>query len=198
MKREYAKVFLYAYPWLGALSEAMAQSAENKALLSYRALCSAEEAASHVVREYAMQAAVTELAAQMERVVASMDDEEKYLLEYKYFRRADRLAGGRRVTFPYSVRTYFRKQAALAAKVARLLEDFGWTDRRFAAVFGQFSPFMKILRALREGKERMVWEKRKRGGVAFAGRSRARPAKAEPEEKQPPRAAEARGAEKAE
>ena len=194
MKSEYAKVFLYAYPWLGALSDAMAQSAENKALLSYRSMCSAEEAASGVVREYAMQAAVGEVAAQMERIVQSMDDEEKYLLEYKYFRRAARLAGGRRVTFPY----YFRKQAALAAKVARLLEDFGWTDRRFAAVFGQFSPFMKILRALREGKERMVWEKRKRGGVAFAGRGRARPAKAEPEENRPPRAAEARGAEKAE
>ena len=176
MKSEYAKVFLYAYPWLGALSDAMAQSAENKALLSYRAMCSAEEAASGVVREYAMQAAVGEVAVQMERIVQSMDDEEKYLLEYKYFRRAEMLAGGRRVTFPYSIRTYFRKQEALAAKVARLLEDLGWTDRRFAATFGQFSPFMKILRALREGKERMVWERRKRGGVAFAGKKRARPA----------------------
>ncbi len=196
MKSEYAKVFLYAYPWLDALSDAMAQSAENKALLSYRAMCSAEEAASGVVREYAMQAAVGEVAVQMERIVQSMDDEEKYLLEYKYFRRGDRLAGGRRVTFPYSSRTYFRKQEALAAKVARLLEDLGWSDRRFAAVFGQFSPFMKILRALREGKERMVWERRKRGGVAFTGKARAHSAKARPENRQPPRAAEARGAEK--
>ena len=197
MKREYAKVFLYAYPWLGALSEAMAQSAENKALLSYRAMCSAEEAASHVVREYAMQSAVTELAAQMERIVRSMDDEERYLLEYKYFRRAEWLAGGRKVTFPYSVRTYFRKQDALVSKVARLLADLGWTDSRFASVFGQFSPFMKILRALREGKERMVWERRKRGGVAFTGKARARSAKGKAEDEQPPRAAEPRGAEKA-
>lgn len=165
MKREYAKVFLYAYPWLGALSEAMGQSAENKALLSYRGEKSVEEAALGVVAEYAMQSAVEELLAGMRSIVRGLDDEEKFLLEYKYFRRQGKLAARRGLALPYCARTYFRKQSALLGKIVRELCKRGWSDRRFLSEFGQFPPFLKILRALREGRERAVWEKRKRGGA---------------------------------
>ncbi len=172
MKRDYAKVFLYAYPWMKALSEAMAQAAENKALLSYRSPLSAEEAAGRVVAEYAMQAAVEELYLQMERVVGAMTEEELYLLEYKYFRRAGRLSAGEGVVLPYSERSYFRRQSELVGKVTRLLGDMGWTDSRFVAVFGRFSPFLKILRAIRAGKEREVWQRRKQSGLTFCGEAR--------------------------
>ncbi len=169
MKSVYAKVFLYAYPWLGALSEAMGQSAENKALLSYRMLRTAEEDALSVVTEYAMQRAVEELYAELEEVVASLDAEERFLVRYKYFHGQ---GNTRRCLLPYSERTYFRKQEALIRKIAEILERRGWTDARFIDEFGTFGPFLRILRALRAGKELAVWEKRKRGGTSFQNSAR--------------------------
>lgn len=169
MKCVYAKVFLYAYPWMGALSEAMAQSAENKAILSYRARRSAEEDAFSVVAEYAMQRAVDELNRELNEIVSSLGEEEKFLLGYKYFHG---WCGKTCRTLPYSERTYFRKQEVLIGKIAEMLAHRGWTDERFAAEFGTFSPFMKILRALKDGRELAVWEKRKQSGTVFQNSAR--------------------------
>lgn len=168
LKRIYTKVFLYAYPWMAALGEAMERSAENKAMLSYRAP-TAEGAALSVVTEYAMGRAVTELYGELGEIVSALDEEEKFLLGYKYF-HARQARKARRL--PYSERTYFRKQNALLEKVAGLLGGRGWTDARFVAEFGGFSPFLKILRALRQGRERAVWEKRKKSGTLFQNSAR--------------------------
>lgn len=146
---------------LEELEEAVSVSVRNKALLSYRSPFSAEEAAACVAAEVFVRQSVSSLRETLDGIVGGLTEEEKLLLEYKFFRRKQYLPKGR-VSFPFSERSYFRRQDALLNKIAALLLAAGWTERRFEEETGDL--FVRLLAAIRSGKEQALVKRRREGG----------------------------------
>lgn len=164
---DYVKVLLYAYPKLDMLAEAIASGAETKAFLSFRAtdtLNCAEKISQGILQSRILR----KLANDMEDAFSRLSEEERYLLEYKYFRRKSELCGRfAETSFSGSEREYFRRQNALLKKVACLLIARGVTEETFFRDLGDIPPFPRVYRAVREGRERMVIPKRKTQEIRF-------------------------------
>lgn len=170
-ERLYVKVYLYAYPQLEGLAEAESRSAENRALLSFRGASGALEAAEKVVESIFAARELLALKADLDGCLSLLSEEERFLLEYKYFRRRSALGARAERVFGCSERSYFRKQNAVLNKTAACLISRGRTERDFLERFGDYSLFMRVYRALAEGRERAVVFKRKRRGIRFAGQN---------------------------
>ncbi len=164
----FVKVFLYAYPRMRALAEAVSAAVENKAVLSFRSMDSALTAAEKIVDEMLLQRNIDGAADCVERVLKTLSDEELFFLEYKYFRRKRLLKEQFTQFSPFcSERNYYRKQAALLRKITFLLAAQGWTEQRFFEAFGEFPFFMKMYRLLSGGKEQRMTAKRNRTELKF-------------------------------
>ncbi len=149
---EYAEVALYAFVHLGDLAEGLRAGAETRALLSYRAR-DALAAMESIAGDFATAEELECLAEEVEEVVSTLTEEEKFLLEHKYFRRAEELARyGETPVFRGTERHYFRKQCALLEKLALLFGKRGYTEEAFFRRFGDFTPFLRAHAALKKGK----------------------------------------------
>lgn len=164
----YVKVLLYAYPKLNMMAEAVSAGAEIKALLSFRGRADALTEAERIAEEIAMSCRLLRAKETLDEALGRCSEEELFLLEYKYFRRrrvlAERFAGR---MLNCSERSYFRMQVALLRKMAALLTALGMTEREFFSRFGEFPPFLRVYRAIEEGRERSVVFKRRRREIAF-------------------------------
>ncbi len=169
MEYLYVKLLLYAYPKLSLLEEAARSSAEIKAALSFRTYGDAFTVAEKVADEILIAERLRALRETMDEIVAECTDEERFLLEYKYFRRKAELAAGLAEKRPVSCsrRTYFRLQSSVLSKVAAMLWRRGYTRSRVIGEFGEYPPFRRVYRALKEGRERAVVVKRKSEGLDF-------------------------------
>lgn len=168
MRKEISKVILYAYPWLDKLAEASETAAMNRAVLSYKSPRDAASDAEGVIDEVALACSLRELREDVDKVLGEMDAEELFLLEYRYFRRREKIALFGKVELPYSVREYFRRQCALLDRVSLALEGQGWAERFFER-FGKFPPFCRLLSAVSGGRERsIVGQRRRRGFCAHS------------------------------
>lgn len=169
----YVKLLLYAFPRLERLEDSLRCSAENKALLSFRAQCDTFTLAAKIADMFLMADALCRLRGALSFAVNECTEEEKFLLEYKYFRRKKELSefAGKRLLC--SRRTYFRHQSAVLSKMAALLARQGYTQREVVREFGGYPPFRKVYRALKEGAERRVVFARTEGAILFAQNSSA-------------------------
>lgn len=162
MKIEYVKTVLYVYPMLDALAEATRASAENKALLSYRYRGGAFEAALAVAEEYLLADRLDALRESVGEILACLDEDERFFLEYRYFRKKKEMR-----TVCCSERNYYRRQRELLKKIAARLPLYGVTEDNFSESFGGSECMMRILRAVQEGKERAVPPKRRERTIGF-------------------------------
>lgn len=166
---DYVKVFLYFYPKLEEMEEAVRGSAEIKALLSFRGRGDAISIAETIAEEIVTAKKLSLLRRELDEALSFCSQEELYLLEYKYFRRRAFLEGKFAGYFPdCSERSYFRKQNALLSKIAAQLVRLGWREERFLEEFKDFKPFLRVFRAVREGRERTVVFKRKKRRIVFS------------------------------
>lgn len=163
--KDITKVFLYAYPQLAGLIDAAETETFHGAVLSFADPCGAVRAAEKIAARAKLACSLKCLKSDLDAAVEGTTEEERFLLSYKYFR------GGKRDAFrllPFSERTYFRKQRALLERFAAELSSAGWSRERFLREFGRYAPFVRLLRAILEGKERKVAKLRKRRGIAFS------------------------------
>ena len=166
---EYVKVILYAFPKLEMLSEAISSGVEVKAALSFRAKCGALETAEKIAEEMAKRARLDRLRADTEEVLKVLSDEERFLLEYKYFRRRRVLAERYPKRYCRSEREYFRRQNAGLKKIGFLIAARGWTEEEFFRAFGRYAPFLRAYRAVSEGREQSVAGMRRKRQISFSG-----------------------------
>lgn len=159
----YVKVLLYSYPKLDALSDAVGCGAENKALLSFRGRGDALSIAEKIAEEIVISKKLSLLKGELDRAISNLSDLELFLLEYKYFRRKEYLKGKfADFVLDCSERSYFRMQNTLLAKISSKLKVLGYTRERFFSEFGEFAPFMRVYRAVAEGRERVIVFKRRK------------------------------------
>lgn len=167
---EYVKVILYAYPKLEEIAEATERSGENKAALSYRAPDDTYTVALSVAEEFFLAERIRALKKTVDEMLSGLSAEERFLLEYKYFRRKNRLKEGGKLSC--SERSYFRRQDELFLRVCVYFAGKGITEHTFRARYGDFPCFMKLYGALRAGRESALAGKRRKRGVAFQSSAR--------------------------
>ena len=167
----YVRALLYAYPRAEMLAEAVREGARVRAGLSYRSPRDTLSLMESIAADMEYAERLLFWKAQLERALSYCDERERFLLEYKYFRRTGGQGGGSGgQPFGCSERSYFRKQNALLKKIALNLCCRGCSKETFYADFEGFSPLMRILSALESGMERRLTDRRRERGVYFSGR----------------------------
>lgn len=131
-KYTYEKTLLYAYPYLGRMSEAIGRETEVKAALSYR-----RENTERVVEELLdgifQREILQEIGRKIGEILKEFSKEERYLLEYKFFRRKRKLiAYGEDVLSQLSERTIYRRQKEILKKFSALSAIRGINERWFS------------------------------------------------------------------
>ncbi|MBD5636766.1 MAG: hypothetical protein HDP28_02950 [Clostridia bacterium] len=166
MNTDFVKAILYVYPTMGALSEAARGAAENKALLSYRSRFNAMHDLEEVAEEIFLAERLDSLKRITENLLARLDKEELFLLEYRYFRRKKMLAKfGEEV--PCSERNYFRKQEKLLRKIAAQFSLNGVTEEYFLEAYKNSVCLMKVYRAIVSGGEQKIYARREKRTLRF-------------------------------
>ena len=160
----YAKVILYAYPLLKTVGEDYAAHIRNKAVLSYESNLTTEQLAEYLAQEIICKNKLEWLKGTVERLIAKLSDEERTLLEIRYFGKTKKLrdflkgqaqkrkAGGKGC----SERMYFRRQSRLADKIGAMLFYAGVTQAVYDADFKHLDIFRKIHRFVEEGKDKKI------------------------------------------
>lgn len=124
----YAKTALYAYPNIQAVADQIDELVEKRALSSMTDFTSVVNQCEKILDLTAQKDGLFALKLHIEDVLKQLDAEQLDCIEYRYFKRKPKeyFEG-----FDFDSRTYFRKQAKLAIKVAKQLENNGATDKWF-------------------------------------------------------------------
>ena len=168
MNAEYVKAILYVYPMMEALADAARGAAKNKALLSYRSGYDALHDLEAVAEEILLGDRLDGLKTVLDCILAGLSKEERFLLEYRYFRRKRELKKfGEELVC--SERSYFRKQNRLLMKIASRLAAKGVTVSYFLKAFANSVCLMKVYGAIGNGKELKVCARREKRTLRFQG-----------------------------
>lgn len=143
-------MLLYVYPRLERLEENIGQLVEAKARASYAGKESAEECAKKMIEYIYIKDCFSWIRASLNEILASLSAEERYLLEYKYFRRKKVLEGEfAGMCCAFSERTYYRRQRKLADKLNGELIRRGMDEGWFMRTFSSVPYMMAALRSVR-------------------------------------------------
>ncbi len=168
MNVDFVKAILYVYPTLGALADAARAAAENKALLSYRSRFDAMHDLEEVAEEVFLAERLISLKNVTDKLVSRLSEEERFLLEYRYFRRKKALAKFGQELF-CSERNYFRQQERLLRKIAAQLSLNGVTEEYFLKAFEKSVCLMKVYRTILSGGELKICARRAKRTLRFHG-----------------------------
>lgn len=153
MQDSYLKAVLYAYPKLRDVAEATAVSAENKAALSYKSYLDPLALMEGIAEEFLTARALFALSELLDDAISLLTEEEKFLLEYRFFRRKKYLRQMcAQRPFIFSQRSYFRRQVALLRKIRNILAARFFTEKEFFARFSSCEFLMTLYRAAERGE----------------------------------------------
>lgn len=166
--KAYQKVMLLLYPKLERIAE------DIRKIVNALACCcgageGAEKSVERVLDYIYVRGCFLAMKAEMDEVLAQLCREERYLLEYKYFRRKQKLAGEfADLRMDCSERTYFRRQNRLADKFNALLLRRGLSEDWFMTTYSGVPYVMAALEKVRAGGEKSFCDKRVRRTVRFS------------------------------
>lgn len=168
MKYDYLKVLLYGYSKMDMLAESVEEGARVSAKLSFRNYGNVLTLAEKIATEMFVSERLQAWKHALDECLCQADQEELFLLEYKYFRRKKVLANHfSDWVADYSERSYFRKQNDLLRRLASKLAAHGYTEEAFFNDFAKFMPFMRVYAALKSGWERKLVARRKTRDLNF-------------------------------
>ena len=161
--KEYQAVILLLYPRLRRVAEDIAQVVEAQAVSSFAGRESAEQCVERLLGYTQTRNVSLRLAERVEEVCSVLSREEKYLLEYKYFRRRKVLEeqyGD--LCLHCSPRTYYRKQGRLSARVNALFVRAGMTQAWFDRELAPLPYIASAVRSLRSRPGALVDKRARR------------------------------------
>lgn len=135
--KDYQKAMLYVYPRIGKIIRDIDGMVEAQAFCCFGTE-SCEKTAERIAGYICAKSSFVILKDALENILSRLTKDERYMLEYKYFRRRSKLEGefcG--YALDCNERTYFRRQARLSEKLERLV-----SARRHGrgVVYGKFFP----------------------------------------------------------
>ena len=157
-------MILYAYPLLKTVGEDYAVHIRNKAVLSYDSNLTTERLAEYLAGEIIEKNRLEWLKNTVETVIGKLTDEERTLIEIRYFGhtkklrdflggQAEKRKGGERGC---SQRMYFRRQSRLADKLGAMLFYAGVTQKLYEEKFKDLGIFRKIHQFVEQGKDKKI------------------------------------------
>ncbi len=174
------KTALYAYPQLDRIGREYEEHIKNRAILSYGSKMATEKLTEYIAEEIVRRRSVERLKEELSRIVDGLTEEEKWLLDARYFGKVDRLkrlfaaqkVGLCKVTIkPWCERTYYRKQARLLKKIVSLLKARGIDEALFDNEYLDIEYLALIYQYLMSGKE-IGCSKKESAFLAFLSRVR--------------------------
>ncbi len=123
--------------------------------MSYDYRVTTEKLSEYLAEEIIGKGLLEELKKTLDGVLQRLTEEERFLLELRYFRRRSRLKGycqNYAEAFG-SVRNYYRRQEKLLAKFGAYLGGAGLTEEKFFREYSRFDGLMSICRWIGAGKE---------------------------------------------
>lgn len=172
--KDYQKVMLFLYPRLDRLADSISEIVTARAVASGMDRSDTEAGIRRLIEYLNLRRGLLFLKNEMDGMLAELSEEERYLLEYKYFRRKKVLEKEFSGTvFPHSERTYFRRQKRLSAKLGGMFIRHG-LDEKFFSAFTDFPWMTAALERLKEEGERAFSDKRAHSTLALAARRQKR------------------------
>lgn len=166
-KFDHVEALLFLYPRAEMLAEAVREGARVRAALSYRSPRDTLSVMESIARDMQYAEHILRWKRAIDASLRPLSASERFLLEYKYFRRRRKLIGMEETAFPLSERSYFRRQRELLEKLSVELNKRGYGREEFFCDFEGFSPLMRICSALGQGLERRLVERRNGGRMRF-------------------------------
>ena len=124
----YAKTVLYAYMNIDAVKDQIDELVEKRALSSMSDFSPAIKQCERIINLSCQKILLDRLKTVTEDILYGLSDEEKTLLDYKYFKSKPKDYYN---DFDTESRTYFRHQIKVAEKFARSLSKRGYDDAWF-------------------------------------------------------------------
>lgn len=139
----YAKTALYAYPNLEAVAEQIDEHVERSAVSSMDNYSPCIEQCQAIVDFTYQKDCLFALKLLIEDALIKLKKIERDLIGYKYFRERNNqdLSG-----INLKSRAYFRRQTIIIAKIAKILENLGATDKWFEETCMNVDFFKNLLR----------------------------------------------------
>lgn len=153
-EEEYLMAALYVYPSIGRMERDYSDHIKNRAVLSYRYSGATEALCEKIARDIGEKERLKELKERLDAVLGGLTEEEKFLLELRYFGRRERLTAyaAEKDKYLCSKRQYYRKQDRLLLKIGGLLAAEGMCKEAFSERYGECEFFAAVCRALEEGR----------------------------------------------
>ena len=159
--QNYQQILLYIYPKLNRFIEDIQSFINYRAVHSYHIHLKVEKNISTMLDVLDRKRKLMLAQEILTKLFEQFSDEEKYLLEYKYFRRKELLLGKYR-DFPlnYSSRTYYRKQKKIEAKVNALFMQQSLDEKWFLQNFSSIPTVMQLYNDIQKGKLQLADKRR--------------------------------------
>lgn len=156
------KTALYAYPQLERLGRDYEEHIKNKAMLSYGSRWATEKLTEYIATEIVRKQNVYRLKEELDKILSRLNEEERLLLEARYFGKMDRVrrlfaaqeAGlTKTVVKPWCERTYYRKQAKVLKKIVGLFKAGGMDESNFDETYLDVEYLGLLFQYVAAGKE---------------------------------------------
>lgn len=168
----YCKTVLYLYPHLSRMAEATKKSVYTQAVLSYRYAGGTEELAERLIELRRQSRTLSETEKEVSEIVSGFSKTEQFVLEYRYFRRKDRLRRFGESPLPFSLRTFYRRQHSVLARFCGEMRRRGLDGKWFEENFSSMDWAMTVYKKVLAGKDACLLGKRKKGLDAAKGNVR--------------------------
>ena len=156
--KKYVKIILYTYPLLKRVEKDYEEHIANKALLSYDGRWTAEQTAEYLAKEIIEMHRLEWLKEKVKCVLKALTEEEKVLLEIKYFGNKRKLKSLLKKEIPSAVkwteRSYFRRQKRLEERLGALFTGVGLTEEKFLRELASLDIVGKVARAVERKEQR--------------------------------------------
>lgn len=128
MNEYYSKTILYAYKSLDAVMAQLDELVLKKAISSMCDFSPCEKIAEKILSLTAQKDVIAKIKSETERAVSKLTDDEKIILDYKYFKRLPKETYAK---FDFSSRAYFRKQIRVVSRFGSKISAVGIDDDFF-------------------------------------------------------------------
>lgn len=162
------KAVLYTYPKLRVIERDYEEHIQNRAILSYRYKGSVESLTEYLAEEVIRRHRLADLKRALDKVFECLTEEEKLLLQLRYFGKIRRMKNGEKENFSdvtkqlkqevvenlhWSERSYYRKQNRLLKKLIAGFNRVGLTKESFENEWLEYE-FLKVSYRFLERKKR--------------------------------------------
>lgn len=150
---EYEKTVLYLYPKIGYLKK-MYHRLADAMIRSSSADSRTLQYINEIIDYTFLVGALEELRQTLECILAGLSEDEKCLIEYKYFRRKRLLYGKyENYEFPFSYSSFFRKIRNVTRKISVRLHAAGYDEKVFLTEFSSSDIVMRVYCNVTERKD---------------------------------------------